>query len=426
MSKVPAPAGRHLKTVAGNAAALYGVRMAGYALPLLVLPYVARVLGASTFGLVAQAQSLALWMALLVEYGFMLSGTRDVARLRHDCPQLEDLVCSVLGAKFALVALSLVIVTIAGMLVPSFREHPGMLAWTWAVAISQGLSPFWFFQGIERVRLVAMLEVGGRAIMASATIALVNSPEDGWKVLAYQAMGTSVSTAVGLALLYRSVRFRWPRWGDARRSLASGFGMFFFRGAVSLYTTANVFLLALFAMPTQVAYFAGAEKLVRGAVGLIGPLSQALYPRMSLLLKEDRTAAARLARLSLAVMLFASSSITLVCWIGAPWIIALLLGPGYQESVPVLRWLSLIAPLMAIGNVLGIQWMLPMGMDRAFNVVISLAGLLNLGLSISLAPRFGAMGMAFAVVLSELFVACSITALLLRLRRLPLRDRLVP
>jgi PST family polysaccharide transporter len=411
--------GRDWRAVARNAAALYGVRLASYTLPLLVLPYVARVLGTEAFGLVAQAQSLALWLAILVEYGFILSGTREAARLRQDHSRLEELVASVLAAKTVLAVISLAIVAVVWGSVSDLRRDPALLAWAWAVAVSQGLSPFWFFQGLEAVRLVALLEVGGRVVMAVATILLVSSPQDGWKVLAFQAAGTSVSTAAGIALMYRRVGFRRPTWLATRWGLISGFGMFFFRGAVSLYTTANVFLLGLFAAPVEVAYFAGAEKLVRGAAGLIGPLSQALYPRMTSLLQEGRGQAARLAQISLVIMLLASGAVTLVSWAGAPWIVAVFLGSGYEAAAPVLRLLAIIAPLMAIGNVLGIQWMLPLGMDRSFNTVITLAGLLNLGLSIVLAPRFGSMGMATAVVISELFVSCTLLAVLLWRRRFP-------
>jgi len=44
---------------AQNLLALYGVQFANYLLPLLTLPYLARVLGPSGFGVLAVGQSLA-------------------------------------------------------------------------------------------------------------------------------------------------------------------------------------------------------------------------------------------------------------------------------------------------------------------------------------------------------------------------------
>src|ERR1700689_4454173 len=63
-----------------NAASLYGVQIATYAVPLVTIPYLARVLGVSGWGLVAIAQGFGSYVALLGEYGFGLSATREVAR----------------------------------------------------------------------------------------------------------------------------------------------------------------------------------------------------------------------------------------------------------------------------------------------------------------------------------------------------------
>jgi len=76
----------------------------------------------------------------------------------------------------------------------------------------------------------------------------------------------------------------------------------------------------------------------------------------------------------------------------------------FDPTVPVLRVLALLLPLIAASNVLGIQWMLPLGLDHVFNRIILAAGVLNLSLAYWLAPRFAEMGMAWAVVIAEAFV----------------------
>jgi len=101
----------------------------------------------------------------------------------------------------------------------------------------------------------------------------------------------------------------------------------------------------------------------------------------------------------------------------APVVAQLLLGAAFGPAIPALRVLSLLPPLIALSNVLGIQWMLPLGLDRPFNGIILAAGVLNLGLAYLLAPRFGHVGMAWAVVGAEAFVTGTMYGYL-RLRRL--------
>jgi PST family polysaccharide transporter len=60
------------------------------------------------------------------------------------------------------------------------------------------------------------------------------------------------------------------------------------------------------------------------------------------------------------------------------------------------------------------QWMLPLGMDYAFNAIILAAGGVNVVLAIVLAPRYAHLGMAAAVAISEILVT---TMMYLWLRR---------
>ena len=91
----------------------------------------------------------------------------------------------------------------------------------------------------------------------------------------------------------------------------------------------------------------------------------------------------------------------------APLVVHMLLGPGFGSAVPVLRILALMPVLVYLSNIFGIQLMLPLGMDRAFNTIILAAGCLNLAIAVLLAPRFAHLGMAWAVVLSETFVTAA-------------------
>ena len=83
--------------LARNIFALYVVRAANQLLPLIVIPYLARVLGPSGWGLVAFAQAFAMYGIITVEYGFEFSGTRAVARDRGQASRMSELVAGILG-----------------------------------------------------------------------------------------------------------------------------------------------------------------------------------------------------------------------------------------------------------------------------------------------------------------------------------------
>jgi len=394
-------------TLVQNVLSLYGVQIATYVVPLVTVPYLARVLGVAGWGLVAFAQGFGSYVSILGEYGFSLSATREVARHRDDRGKLAHILAGVLGAKLALAAVSIVVALIAGRWVPIFREHPELF---WAAmfwAVSQTFSVLWFFAGFERMRLVAGLDILAKSLATIGVFVLVKHPEDGWRVLALQGCGFLLSSAVSLGLVYRELPFRLPSWSSISEALRMGWTMFLFRSSVSLYTAGNAFILGLFVSPEFVGYYAGAEKISRAFLGLLNPISQTLYPRLSHLVSRAQSRAARLVRISIGVMGAAGTGIGALVFLLAPVIVHMILGSHFGQAVPVLRILALLVPLVALGNVLGIQWMLPLGMDRAFNKIILLAGVINVSLALLLAPVYKDMGMAWAVVVAEAFVtAC--------------------
>lgn len=387
-----------------NILALYGVQFANYLFPLLLVPYLARVLGPEGWGLLAFTQAFGGYLGLLVEYGFGLSATREVAQSRNSLRRRAELLAEVLGAKGVLSLLALGVALGVGNQVLVFREHPEVL-WAgvfWALATAY--SPVWYFQGLERMRLVAAVEVGAKALVLIFVFLMVKGPGDVWKVLALQGVASSLASLVALYLAHREVPFLLPEPRGVLRALIAGWSMFFFRGAVSLYTLGNTFILGLFAPPQVVGYYAGAEKISKAFLGLLAPVSQALYPRLSHLAQSAPQEAARLARLGVWTMGLGGAVLGLGVFALAPLLVRLFLGAGYEPAVPALRLLAFLLPLIALSNVLGIQWMLPLGLDRPFNAIIVGAGLVNLALAVVLAPRLAHIGMALAVVTSEFLV----------------------
>lgn len=400
--------------VTRNALALYAIQLANYVLPLVTVPYLARVLRPEGWGLVAFAQSFALWLSLVIEYGFSFSASREIARNRGDWDHIAGVVAGVAGANSLLLFGATLLAALISGVVPVFRRHQLYLWLAFLSAAVQGLSPFWYFQGMERMQLPGAINVIARVMHAFGIFLWVKAPDDGWKVLALQAVTGFIALGITVILLYREVPVRLPHLGGAVSALRMGWSMFIFRSAVSLYTTANVFILGLFVPPALVGYYGGAEKISKAVLGLVGPLSQAIYPRMSHLAMNERKKAVHLGRLGFLIIGGAGVLLGWIVAVFAPLWVDLLLGQGYDGAVPVLRLIALLIPLVAMSNVMGIQWMLPLGMDRDFNAVILSAGIINLVLAVFLAPRFGPSGMAWAVVSAEFFVTFAMAWILHR------------
>jgi PST family polysaccharide transporter len=264
------------------------------------------------------------------------------------------------------------------------------------------------------MRGIAALDVLTRLGAAAGVFVLVRAPQDGWRVLALQAAAALVSAGAATAWMYREVPFRAGRPREWAGALRDGWPLFVFCGAASAYTTANSFILGLFAGPHAVGFYGSAEKLVRAASTLLMPVSQALYPRINHLVAHDRPAAAALVRRSLLPIVGLGVAAGVAIGVAAPFLTRVLFGPGYEPVAAVLRILAFLPPILALGTVLGLNWILPLGRDRAYVRFVLAAGAANLVLAALLAPRYGATGMAVAAVLAETVVEAGLCWLVLR------------
>ncbi len=387
-----------------NIVALYGVQMVNQLLPLAVIPYLARVLSPSGWGLVAFAQAFAMYGIITVEYGFEFAGTRAVAQGRHQPGRLGELVAGALGTQLLLACVVSLAAVLVQLLVPAFRDQPLLLWAGLAFAVLQGIAPIWYFTGLERITLIASIDTGAKLLGAAAVFLLVRGPADGWLVLAASAGASLVSTSVAFALVLREVRPGKLSFGLIERTLRLGASMFLMRISVMMQSAGNAFLLGLLVAPQQVAFFVAGEKLCRPAAWLLQPVNVALLPRLSQLAGQSPDQAKALAGLSILLMATVGLGLGVVIGVAAPWLVELLFGPQYDAAVAVMRIMALIVPLIVLNAALISQWLVPHGLDRPLNLVILSAAALNLALALTLAPRFGALGMAWVTVLGEGYI----------------------
>ncbi len=288
--------------------------------------------------------------------------------------------------------------------IPLLRDNPKLLVAGLFYSIAQGFIPLWFFQGLERMRLAATLEISGRVVGLLSIFLLVRSSEDTWIALLIQGIAPAFTTVIGLMMAYREIPCRMPTWPLLHGALKRGWRMFVFRSGESLYGVENAFILGLFVSPVQVGYFASAEKISRAIFGLLNPVREALYPRLSSIAHRSPKDALQLARTGVAVMVTGGVLLGASGFLFAPLLIRLLMGQAFAPAVAVLRILSVLPVLLAVTHSAGLQWLLPLGRDAEVNRIILQAGALNVVLAIMLAPHFAQIGMAWGVVCAEAYV----------------------
>jgi polysaccharide transporter, PST family len=108
----------------GNIAALSVLQLLNYALPVVVVPYLGRVLGPAHYGLLIFSQATVNYANSVTDYGFNYSATRLVARHRGERDQLSRIFWSATSAKALLLFLSLAVMAFLVAIDQHFAPMP--------------------------------------------------------------------------------------------------------------------------------------------------------------------------------------------------------------------------------------------------------------------------------------------------------------
>jgi len=389
-----------------NIAALGSVQVANYIVPLLTVPYLTRVLGIDAWGQIALAQVVLLYFTILIDYGFSWSAVREIAEKRDNHEAVSRIYSATWMAQWLLLVLSFLILYVVVNLVPILKNSwPLYLAGT-TVLFGQVLFPIWLMQGLERLREVAVIQLIARLILLAPIFILIDSPDDVVLAMVIQSLSGVISGGLCLYLIYRRkiVTWWWPSWGEVRGSFKSGRALFFSRGWISLYTNLIPIILGIVAGASAVALYSLADRVRGIAQSILQPISQAIFPRISLLYVNDVKAARRLLGKSLLVVTILAGTVSVSLFVLADWIVFILGGSEFEPAADVLRWLSIVPLLVGLSNVFGVQVMIPNKAIRPFNFIVGVAGLCALIFVYPATVHYGATGAAWVTLGVEMLV----------------------
>lgn len=376
------------RAIIENIVGLYVIQIAGYALPLVTIPYLSRTFAPAGFGAYLFCLSIALWASTIIEYGFNLSAARDVSRAREEPKIVKSVVSNVLGTKAILTFLALVGELFMAAVVPMF--HSGyLLLPTLIYSMALGFSSNWYFQGKERLLRVSLVDLLSRALGTVAIFFFVHGPGDVWKAMTITSISSWVSTGVPMLWMIREVGISWPTWRSVWRTLTDGWYFFLYRSVNSLYSSVGTFVIGVLGASYLVGYYGGAEKLVRACLTFFTPVIQSLYPRLSFLLSRDRPHSQGFFRFWFIVMLGMSVLMFTVLSLGASTWITLFVGIGYDRSVFLLQILAGLIPVSTVSTFLMLN-LFASGRERLVVCCSSITFIGNL-LFMPLALQFGSI-----------------------------------
>jgi len=358
---------------------LFGVQISGYVLPLVTLPYLTRVLGPANFGLTALGTALALYFVVVTDWGFSITGTRQIAIVQDDNEQVSKSYSTIMACKVFLMTLCFFAMIALVMTIPKLRAYWLLYFVSFLQVVGSCFSPNWLLQGVQRMRYIAYSDYGAKVISVILIFALVRRSSDYMLVAALQSGGFLVAAMIGLTIVFWKLRVRivWPAFSDMRGAFIMGWPVFLSVASMTAMSSTNTMIVGAMASTADVGFLSAAQRLIIAIRALPNPIAGAVYPHISKLAVHSPHLALRFFR----KLVFWTSAPFLLITLGmlffAPFAVSVLYGPKYAETGVLLRIMFLTPVLHALAMCFGTYFMLAFGYQKEWSKIITRMVVLN-------------------------------------------------
>ena len=320
------------KRVTNNIVMLYILNITQLALPLVTLPYLTRVLSVSGYGIVSYVKSLIIYATLIIEFGYLLSGTREVVNAKSDKQKLGLIMGRITEAKLllSLVAFAALLGMIA--VVPLLHRYPIFTILSFGTPF---LSIFLFdylFRGLERMEIITYRFLIMKSISTVLTFVLIHGDQQLLLIPLLDVLGSLVAIIwVWHEIRKMGIHIKFDRLVNVWDSLKVSFTYFISNVASTAFGALNTLFVGIYLSAADVAYWGLIMTMIGAVQSLYTPISDGIYPHM--------IATKSLCLLGRIVLLFTPLLVLggIIAYFGAHLIMLIIGGSKYLIAAQYLR-----------------------------------------------------------------------------------------
>ena len=387
-----------------NTIVLVLVQLVNLGLPLISLPYLARILGADNLGRVVFSLAVAQIFLVLSDYGFNLSATKEVAIYRNDVKKLYNIWIGVTIIRLIFSLIGFLVLLCLIFSVEKLNHNFWLCIFAYISVLGNIIYPQWLFQGLEKLRYVSFIQIISRIILFILLILFVKNKNDVAIAVIIQSAGGLVAGLIifpNIYILFKDCYKKLPSLQDIKGYLSAGWTFFISNVFGSFYLSFNGLILGFMVSPNQLANYYVAEKLIRAVGSLCSPIGNAIFPKMVGLFQEKSKEALIFC---MQIIFILAGGVLIGCIITyfiSGYVVDIIFGEEFKDAAILLKFFSPLPVIIMLAIIFGNLIMIPAGLHKEFSRIIISASLLNIFVFFIMTNFFSIIGATFASILVE-------------------------
>ncbi|WP_305809910.1 oligosaccharide flippase family protein [Photobacterium kishitanii] len=367
--------------------------------PLIVLPYLTRVLGVSSYGIFGVVFAVSQYLILFTDFGFNLTSTKRIVEAQGNNEKISKIFFETIYCKLTLSILSLLFIVIYGFFTQDDKLYLALLV-SWIQVLGTVLLPVWYFQGIEKMSFLTIAIISSKIILLPFFFFFVKSSEDLNFAIFFQSISMLVAGLISLALIIKNgkIKFVPVNIKEIINTYIDSYQIYIASLAISLYTVSNPIIINIFSTHEEVGLYAGADRIKAAILGLVLVLSSVLYPRVNALFAESRKKGFAFVRKILILQGGTTILLSVLVFVFSRFLVEIILGKQYIDAILILKILSPLIALIGFSVIIGNYILLPLGYKKEYVVLPILTAIGHIIAASILTMYFGAVGAAISIV----------------------------
>lgn len=395
----------HFSKLLKNVSSLSLIQAVNYLLPVIIIPYLIEKVGIVNFGLSSYALTLLMPAKIFIDYGFNLSGVKDIVIHKNSITGLEKTISTIIFSKIYLLIFTFLLFTIALFLFPKLHNFSLLFFLSFLVVIGQSLVPTWFFQGIEETKALLFFSVITRLFYLLFVYLLIKQQQDYIYINACLGIADILLSIFCSVYVFKKKKLKIApiNFAEFKNILKTNFVLAKTNVITMLSLTMPFTILGFFASEIILGYYSIADKVLQVIRTSAVILYNSSFPRVIHLYQTSKKELASfIKKLQIAILLI-YIMVFVVCFFFPQQLVNILINKKtvYQETCTVIKILALV-PLIAALDIFPSHLLLVTNQYKKYSNIVLIACVVSILLSIVLIPLFSYTGAAFAVLATEL------------------------
>lgn len=275
---------------------------AKYLYPLMLVPYLARVLEPSGYSLYIYILSITIFCQVFVEYGFSLSGTKDIAHQSSsvECGQVAGSIIQARAVLSCLACCSIYVFSLSNSLL---CEHKFLVLLFGVAACARSFTLDFIFQGKEKMKSITTRVILSKTIATIPVFFTVSSSKDISYVAVFDVLGSIVAYFWALSESKKlfSIEIVFVGLKETFKALKRSWLYCFSDMSALIFTNFSTIVIGTTVTnKIEIAYWGLAMTALGAVQALYAPVLNALYPHI--VIHKDKEIIRKLAYITVPVI----------------------------------------------------------------------------------------------------------------------------